>query len=807
MQTLLIELKHALRGIAAQPGFSALVVGVLGVGLACVLYTLVIIDGVYWRPLPFTDAGQLYQVGIAQPDQARDALDGFKDTDLIELQRRLDGKADLAGFYTGTINLSDLDRPERYDGAFVSANLLRVLGASPLLGRAFAAGDDRPGAAATVMLSYAVWKNRYGGAADIVGRQVRVNARPATVIGVMPQRFSFPVREAIWLPAALREDTPRGAQNDYDAVARLAPGADPATIQPLLDGWLADAAHKDPDTFRTAHIAARPLSNYFTDGPTRAIFGSMFVAVLMLLLLACANVANLLLTRTLARRQELAVRVALGANRTRLAVHLLAQSLLLSLLACLLAWPLVQLGVSATLASFQGTGEGPPQWMRFDLDARFALAAAGAACLTALVVGVLPALRAGGAADIGALRDSTRSVGGRAFARLSRALVVGEIALSCALLISAGMLVRGIAALDHSDLGVADEQSLLTARVALFESTYPSGAEQARFFDRLTTRLRDEAGVVDAAAGSALPGYYSPTRELLPEGQAAGDAALPRVQFGAVDAHWLDTFGVRLLEGRGFDARDRADSPAVAIVDAKFAERFGEGKSVLGRRFRLDPRDPASPTFDVIGVSAPLLLDAPNNKPRPSVLMPLVQQPGRFAYLAVRTRAAPAAFGRRLADDVRSVDADTPAYWVRTYDEVLRVAAFGNRVVARLFLIFGTIGLLLAAAGLYGVIAYAVGQQTREIGVRRALGASARAILVRVLARSGAQVALGLGIGLALGLPLALQLAPAMGRFNALDPLVLGGVPLVLLLAATVAMLVPARRALGVDPLVALRHD
>ncbi len=807
MQTLLIESKHALRSIAAQPWFSALVVGVLGVGLACVLYTLVMIDGVYWRPLPFADAGQLYQVGVAVPDQARDALDGFSDADLIELQRRLDGKADLAGFYTGTINLSDLDRPERYDGAFVSANLLRVLGATPLLGRAFVAGDDRPGAAATVLLSYSVWKNRYAGAADIVGRQVRVNAQPATVIGVMPQNFSFPVREAIWVPAALRKGMPRGGQNDYDAVARLPAGVEPAAIQPLLDGWLADAAHKEPEAFRNARIASRPLSTYFTDAPTRAIFGSMFIAVLMLLLLACANVANLLLTRTLARRQELAVRVALGANRTRLAIHLLAQSLLLSLFACLLAWPLVQFGVAATLASFEGTGEGPPQWMRFDLDWHFALAAAGAACLTALAVGVLPALRAGGAADVGALRDTTRSVGGRAFARLSRALVVGEIALSCALLISAGMLVRGIAALDHSDLGVSDEKALLTARVALFESNYPNGAEQARFFDRLTARLRDEAGVVDAAAGSALPGYYSLTREVLAEGETAGDAALPRVQFGAVDAHWLDTFGVRLLEGRGFDARDRADAPAVAIVDAKFAERFGQGRSVLGRRFRLDPRDAASPTFSVIGVTPTILLDAPNDVRRPAVLVPLLQQPGRFAYLAVRTRAAPAAFATRLADDVRAVDADTPAYWVRTYEDILRVASFGHRVVARLFLIFGAIGLLLAAAGLYGVVAYAVGQQTREIGVRRALGASARAILVRVLARSGVQVVLGLGIGLALGLPLALQLAPALGRFNALDPLVLCGVPLVLLLAAFVAMLVPARRALGVDPLVALRHD
>ncbi len=272
MQTLLIELKHALRGIAAQPWFSALVVGVLGVGLACVLYTLVIIDGVYWRPLPFADAGQLFQVGIAKPDAPRDALDGFSDADLIELQRRLDGKADLAGFYTGTITLSDLDRPQRYDGAFVSANLLRVLGATPLLGRAFAAGDDRAGAAATVMISYALWQNRYAGAIDVVGRQVRVNARPATIIGVMPQNFSFPIREAIWVPAALREDIPRGAQSDYDAVARLPAGVEPAAIQPLLDAWLADALHKEPDAFRDAHMAARPLSTYFTDGPTRAIF-------------------------------------------------------------------------------------------------------------------------------------------------------------------------------------------------------------------------------------------------------------------------------------------------------------------------------------------------------------------------------------------------------------------------------------------------------------------------------------------------------------------------------------------------------
>ena len=435
------------------------------------------------------------------------------------------------------------------------------------------------------------------------------------------------------------------------------------------------------------------------------------------------------------------------------------------------------------------------------------LLAFAAATFTALAAGLLPALRAGGMAVGGDIRQGARGIAGNSFARASRVLVVGEIALSCALLIAVGTLVRGIGALDRADLGI-DQDHLLTARIALSTAVHPDSASQVQVFERIAAGLREDAGVADATVGAALPGtFYNSFHSVLPEGTAPGDADPPTFYSGAVDAHFLAAYGVRLEQGRFFDDRDRAGTGRVAVVDRKFADRFGDGSPIVGRRLRIDPRDPDGPTVTVVGVVNALTLDVPGNAPAPALLRPLAQDPFYIATIAVRTRGDALAFVPRLDAIVHAIDADAPLYWVRDYAGVIRASTIGERVVAKSFAAFGLIALALAGAGLYGVMGFAVAQRTREIGVRRALGAPARHVLGDVFGKSFVELGAGLAIGTVAGIVLARLLTRSLENIETVGLAAVGGALGVLAVAVALAIAVPVRRALGVDPVVALRHE
>jgi len=804
MRTLVLELKQAWRAIVLRPGFSALAVGVLAAGLACVIYMLIAIGSLVLRPLPFPHADRLHHVGLHDGNDSGGSLEPLRSQDLLDLRRQLAGTAEVAGFMQATVNLSDLERPERFAGAFVSGNLFQVLGVAPALGRDFALADEQDGAA-VVMLSHAVWVARYGADPGIVGRQVRVNTLPATVIGVMPQDFSYPDRETVWVPARFA-GAGTGTDQEYRVVVRRTADASTAALDAAIAAWFADAARAQPAHFRHLAAAAQPLAWLAVNPGTRTVIGIMLASVLLVLLVACANAANLLLTRTLGRRQELAVRVALGASSRRLMLHLIAQSLLLTLAAVAIAIPLAHLGAAWTERMFAASEDGPPLWIHFTFDPQVIGMTAAVAVLTALAAGLLPALRAREAALAGDLRDGARGIAGGRFARISRVLVIGEVALSCALLIAVGTLAYGIAALDRTELGI-DPSNILTARVGLFADAHPTGAEQTRVIERIVERLRADPAVIDATAGTNLPALGTQLREVLPERETAGDGPLPRTLYAAADDRYLAAYGLRLREGRFFDTRDAADGVPVAVVDARFADRMAAGGPVLGQRFRLNPREPSSPLLTVIGVVEGLTMSQPGTPVHPALLVPLRQQPARFVSLAVRVHGDPAAFAPRLSDLIRAVDADTPAYWVRTYAQTIREKTFTERLLAQVFGAFGAIALILAGAGLYGVMAFAVAQRTREIGVRRALGASAGSVLRDLATLTGTQLGIGLALGLALGIPFARVLAGALDSIEGGGVLVVLAVLLVLGLAAALAVAVPARRALRVDPMVALRHD
>jgi predicted permease len=795
------ECRGAVREILARPAFAALVVAVLTAGLATVLYVLSIINGLVIRPLPFQQPEQLHVAGVKVDDD----LDSVSHRDLLDLALRLKGKAQVTGWSDGTINVVDGERAERFDGSFVEPALFPTLGVKPLLGTDFESADAVPAAALKVALSHEVWRTRFLADPKVLGRAIRVNGEDATIVAVMPERFSFPRRTQVWVPARSNGTLERADDYAMQVVVRWFEGKAGTQLQSLLNDWYREVLKSDQSLAQGAEPGFIGMRNYFTDEQTRAILGVMLMATLLVLLVACGNTANLMLARSLASSQELAVRSALGASRTRLVLHLFVYSLLLALIAAGLAALLAHGAVSWTMASFQSAGEeGPAQWMDFSIDGSLLLWILLAAVLTSIMSGLWPALRLSRGL-IGSLREGGRGTIDAGFARIGSILVALEIALSAALLIAALVMVQEIRALDRFNFGVRTP-GMLTARIGLFESQYPSPQARQELFQRMLERLGQESAVKAATISSFLPGLMGPNARVLPESAAITDEA-PWIGYGAIDANFANAYQSKLIAGRWFDHGDRAESEAVAIVDEKFVAQYFPGQSALDQRFRLWPNQPESRVVRIVGVMESLTLEDADDDPEPVMLAPITQDTPSFVSLAVRLNGDPGAFKPRLTAIMHEIDPDTPLYWLRSYDEVMTVANFGQRLLSVIFASFGVIALVLAAGGLYGVIGFTVTQRTREIGVRRALGASASTVTSGLLRRNAVLAAIGLSIGLALGVPLALALTTTLRTTVGLDPRVWLVVALVLASVAILASLLPARRALRVDPMVALRHD
>lgn len=803
MFSFLSEIRYAGRDLLARPAWSMLVIAVLAAGLGTVLYVFALVNSLVLRPPPFLQPEQLYIGGVSY--EGDDDLESVPQRDADDLTARLQGSAEVAMWSDGTINIVDGERADRHDGSFVSPNLFAVLGIQPLLGAGFSAADTAPNAPVRIAIGYQLWQSQYRGDQNVIGRSVRINGEAAMIVAVMPENFSFPQRSTIWM-AARRSATPiRSDDRAMQLVLRIADPAALPKIEATQAAWHAQAKTEDPAAFRTTHPALLPIQNFFIDAATRAMLGVMLLATLLVLLVACGNAANLMLARQLGRQQEFAVRVALGASKARITSGILAHSLMLSLGAAALALLGAQLALQWTMQAFIAAGDGgPPLWMRFDLDTRMVVATVIAAIITALLSGLLPALQLARNVNV-TLREGGRGMAGGGFARLGGILVMIEIALSAALLIGALAMVQTVRALNQFDLGVRTD-GILTARIGLFDAQYPDAAARLRLFERLTERLRAEPEVIDATVATALPGFMGPNISMLPDRSAITDEP-HNVAYSTIDAHFAGTYRTQLLAGRWLDARDRADGDPVAMVDRRFADTFGVNGEVLGMRFRLSPTDPLSRVVTVVGVTENLQLEDADDDAEPTLLVPQAQDTPAFVTVAVYLRGAPGAFKPKLAALMREIDADTPLYWVRTYDEVRSAANFGQNLLAQIYGVFGLVALLLAAGGLYGVVGFTVLQRTREIGVRRALGASPRNVLGAILRRSGWQTGIGLSVGLALGVPFALALSSTMQDDMTLDPLIWILVALLLGGVAALASLLPARRALRVDPIVALRHD
>jgi predicted permease len=659
-----------------------------------------------------------------------------------------------------------------------------------------------------VLIGETLWRHAFAADPAIVGRAVRVDGAWATVVGVLPATFGFPGNSVIWRPLVLRS----GQHADLLGVARLKPGETAASLRAALDAQ-ADALQRAlPVGSRPKHIIAKPLARGLVPEDLRRWVWLMFGACATVLLLACVNVANLQLVQMLRRRRELALRSALGSHPYRLMAGALSESLWLSVGALAIALPMVAGGNRWLVGMYAAQGQTLSSYVHLGLGPAVLVAACVAALVATLLAGLLPAWRAARVDLQETLRDGGKGSGGF-FPRIARGLVVAEIALTVVLLVGAGTFVRALdRVLQATPAGVTHAGEVATAHVALPRQRYMDDAQRIAFFERAVESLRRTPGVRAVTASNTVPGAELGSHEYVaPYGQAEPAGGWPHAQMGIVGPGFLDVYDVRLLEGRFFDARDDAQHAAVAVVDRKMAARFWPGRDALGQQLVLWPGKPAAKTLRVVGVIESLQLDGMLNRPRPGFLLPLAQSADQGPLygmgLAVRTEGPAASFVPTLARALRGIDADAAVYDARTQAAGMASDRVGMTVLTEVFSALGLVALLLAAAGLYGVLAFSMEQRTQEIGIRRAIGAGNGAIMRHVLRQVGWQLVLGLGIGLLLAVPWSrLLVDPNMGT-RAGDPLVFVPVLLVVLGVSLLAALLPLLRALRVDPVVALRYE
>lgn len=802
--SLLKDLRYGARKLVHNPGFAAVTVVTLALGIGLTTTMFSIVYGALMRGLPFEHAERIVAVHRANPVRDFDRM-SVTPHDFVDYRAQARSFEGLAAYSNGTVNVSGSEKPERFDGAYMSANAFEVLRARPLLGRTFRPGEDAVGAPAVVVLGYDLWQNRFRGDRAVIGQTIRVNGEQAEVIGVMPPRFEFPVSEALWVPLRRPLEAKRGDGAEVEVFGRLKPGVtlDRASVE--LAAIAKRLATSYPESNRDITAYAEPYTRAFIGKEPTALLMTMLFAVFLVLLIACANVANLLLSQAAMRAREVGIRTAMGASRLRIVLQFLTEPLALAAVGAVIGVGLAAVGVrlfNAAIASTQ-----PPFWIDIKIDGPILLFVVAVTLFATFVSGVLPAIRASGANVNEVLKDESRGSSSFRGGRLSKVLVVFEIALSMGLLVAAGLTIKSVTRLRTTDFGFPT-RTIFTARVGLPESIYRDSAAQIRFYDELYRRMSGLQGVESYTLTGMLPGMGSPDQSFAVQGKAyAADRDYPTTHFVTTYPGYFKTFDVP-LQGRDFNPSDTQTSEPVAIVNRTFAEKYFGREDPIGRQIRMGDGRSTEPWRTIVGVVPDLWHDGLENEKPQAVYLPFPQAPQRFMSVTIRPRGGtPGQMTGPVRNLVSGMDPDLPIYFVKTLQERIDENSWFYRVFGALFMIMGAVALVLAAVGLYGVMAFNVSRRTREMGVRMALGAQAGDV-VRLIVRQGmVQLAVGLLLGLGLAWELGKLLKIILFQVTAIDPLVYGLTITVLVLAAAAASLVPARRATRVDPMVALRYE
>ena len=807
MRSVLKELALSIRFLLRSPGITLVATIILSLGLALTMYMFSAIDAYILRPLPFPESQRLVHLEWSNPSEGEDSI-SVPIHDFLQWREAQRNVESLAGFYQGTINLSGNARPERFDGAYVTSNTLSTLGVKPFLGRLFLPGEDQTEAQPVVILSYDIWRNRYQANPNIIGQTIRVNAQNSIVVGVMPPDFEFPVQEDVWIPFSLDVSKLKRSESvGLEVFGRIREGSTISQVSAEFQSIANRLAQENPAVYKGLVPVVKPYVHEFVGKETRATIYTMFGAVLLVLLIACANVANLTLVRSLARSREFAIRSALGADRWRLMMQVLVECLLVSVIGGLIGYFVADWAGEYTMATLKANPDMvAPYWVTMETDWRTVTFTIFIALFAALLAGLLPAIRASRV-------DLTKSLhqGGygssKPLGRMSRILVTGQITLSCILLISAGLMTRSVLKLGNARVG-ADIQHVLTGRIGLFETKYPDSDAQIRFYQSLAQRIAILPGVESATISTSLPGTFASSNTIAPENYVPKEGSrLPAAHQVGIAPNYFSSFKAPILKGRAFDSRDRQDGQPVVIVNQLLAEKFWPLQNPIGRRLRLGEVQEKNPWLTVVGVVGNVQQDEVTDEVRPTVYVPIEQNAAQFMSIALRVSGDPMQYAETLRKAVQEVDPDLPVYWIRTLDEWVEISRFGTSFLATLFGAFAVIAIILATAGQYAVLAYSVGQRKREIGIRRALGALDRAVLNLFVTHGLKQFAIALVVGLPLALGFATLISSQLYAVSSFDPVTVVIVSVSLLLASFLAAILPAQRALKVNPAVALRTE
>ncbi len=796
-------MKFALRQLAKTPGFTivALLTLALGIGANTAIFSLV--QSVLLRPLAYPEPDQL---AVFWEDEINFPQASVAWPDLVDWQKENTAFSALAGYRRDTFTFTGSGEPEMLRGSRVSASLFNVIGLPALRGRYFTAEEDKVGAPGLVVLSHTLWQRRFGERDDVLGRAITLNGESYTVIGVTPPEFTTPSRTD-FLTQLARASNNAGWQNRGNhpglyALGRMKPGISFDAARSDLKRVSAQIEKANPDTSTGVTANGQLLFENAVSGYREGLF-LLLGAVGLVLLIACANLANLLLARSTARESEFAVRAALGASRGRLIRQLLAESLLLSIVGGVLgvvfaAW--ARSGIVALSPS------GVARFQNAAIDGRVLAVTAGLSIVTALVFGLWPAWKSASPDLRNALQTGGRSgSGGPKAARAREALIVGEVALTLVLLVGAGLLLQSFARMQQADLGF-DPQNLLTARVALPDKNYPEEDQVRAFNDRLLERVRALPGVKSADLATNAPLNTGWQTSFLPEGHEPWPKGQnPLVEMNVVSEGYFKTVGISLLRGRAFGLEDSPKAPPAVIIDQAFAEKYWPNADPIGHKLGLGGGDMDA---IIVGIAPTLKVYGYANEPKlPQAYLSARQRRTDDYQLVVSTERNAAGLTAALRKAVTEVDPNQPLWDIRTLEDRINSTFATPRLYTFLLAIFAGLALLLAAVGLYGVLAYQVSRRTREFGIRLALGALHSQMMALVLGRGLKLLGLGLLIGTAGSLALGRVLGTLLYRTSAFDPVVFGGVAALLALVSLVACWLPARRAARVDPIIALRSD
>ncbi|HEY8461945.1 MAG TPA: ABC transporter permease [Blastocatellia bacterium] len=780
---------------------SAVVTLALGIGATSVIFSLV--NGVLLRPLPYQDSERLVVINETSPKRGIASM-GISPLNFLDWREQNRVFTGIATYYKSSYSLTGNGEPEQISAANVSYDAFEILGVAPILGRSFTAEEERPGNDMVVILGHGLWKRRFGARPDVIGRKITLSDRSRAVIGVMPPDFKFPDDADLWGPVAINTNEWTRNDHGWDAIARLKPGVTLEQARSDMNAVARRIEELNPITNDGMGVLLMPLRDGLVKSDYRRALWILMGVVGLALLIACANVANLLLARASSRAREVAVRTALGAGRWRIFRQLLTESVLLGLMGGALGCGLSIWGLDLLLAAIPIDF---PFWMKFNLDGRALGFTIGVTLLAGLIFGLAPALQTSKINLTEALKEGGRGGAGAGSHRMLRSLVVAEVALSLILLIGAGLMMRSFMRLQGTNPGFNPE-NILTMRLNLPRAKYNAPEKRQAFFKELLERVRALPGAQAASAVNRAPlagGYWS--RSLTVEGfPVLSVSQAPEVYHAVVTPDFFRVMGIPILMGRDFTGADTRDSMKVTIIDERLAREYWPNESPLGKRVRFGPPEDDEPWHTIVGVVGAVRHESLNLAGRKAVYLPHAEIALNSMTLAVRA-ANPENLVPAIRRQVKAMDPDLPIINIRTMTEIVSRSMWQPRLYAILFSVFAAVALALASIGIYGVMSYSVSERTREIGIRMALGAERRDVLKLVVGQGMKLALIGAAIGLGASLALTRLMRSLLFEVSSTDPLTFAGLAAFLSIVAMLACYLPTRRATKVNPMIALRCE